>query len=65
MNDEAMEVRFNLRLPGYLTGLQIMLTLNHPGAHQARELRDLQCWSSNQNNTIKDTSPELPTLHQT
>ena len=63
MNDDAMEVQFNLRRPDYLKGLQTMLILNHPGAHQARELRNLQYWSSNRNNTIKDTSPELPTLH--
>ena len=31
---------------------------NYPGVNQARELWHLQCWSSNQSNTLKDASME-------
>ena len=46
ITDEAMEVHYELRL---LDRPQTTLNYchNHPGVNKARELRHLQCWSSN------------------
>ena len=41
ITDDAMEVHFGLRL------LDHAYCHNYPGVNQARELRHLQCWSSN------------------
>ncbi len=54
ITDDAMEVHFGLRLLD--RAADHAHCHNYPGVNQARELRHLQCWSSNQSNTLKDAS---------
>ena len=45
INEDAMEVHFGLRLLEMVA--DHAYCHNYPGVKQARELRHLQCWSSN------------------
>ena len=54
ITDDAMKVHFGLRLPD--RAADNAHCCNYPGVNQAWELWHLQCWSSNQNNTLKDAS---------
>ena len=54
ITDDAMEVHFGLRLLD--RAADHAYCHNYPGVNQARELRHLQCWSSNQSNTLKGAS---------
>ena len=54
ITDDAMEVHFGLRLLD--RAADHAYCHNYPGVNQTRELRHLQCWSSNYSNTLKDSS---------